>query len=286
MLTECLAGFLVTAGLWLLLGSASRGRTVLGALVLGCLPMCNEVMVYLPVVVAVVIWLRDRRRAVVVFLVAMLPLALWHVRNQSAELVRHGSERATASISHGSYPDMVFHDPRYRGFPYREDAEQPAFGKSWAGLWRVLLPRVRQEPLRYLQWYVLEKPQWLWRWPLVQGTDVYVYPVRNSPYDHHAMMAASYACMRWLHLPVMMLGLLVAGFGVLVGRRESSWALQALGCIAITGTLAYLPVIPDPRYLQPIRPLLFLLAATALPLCLRWWRSREGRRGPKPASGI
>ena len=40
--------------------------------------------------------------------------------------------------------------------------------------------------------------------------------------------------------------------------------LRAIAGLAIFGTLAYLPVIPDPRYLQPFRPLLFVLGPAVL----------------------
>ncbi|MGK0432100.1 MAG: hypothetical protein ACJA0V_001237 [Planctomycetota bacterium] len=279
VLTECLAAFVVTCGLWLLVGSRSKKRDVVGALVLGFAPLCNETMVFLPLVAGFVLWRQDRRRAITVFALAMLPFVLWNVRNQTTELARRGSERATASISHGSYPGMVYEDEKLFGFPYREDPAQPEFGSSWCNLAKVLWPRVQAEPLRYLKWYAFDKPVWLWSWPLVQGRDIYVYPLSKSPYDRQAVMKASYALMHWLHVPVMLLALLGAGYGILRGRREQSWAPQALGWIAVLGTLAYLPVIPDPRYLQPIRPVLFVLAGAAVPMIVAWLR---GRATPAP----
>ncbi|MFT4512519.1 MAG: 4-amino-4-deoxy-L-arabinose transferase-like glycosyltransferase [Planctomycetota bacterium] len=281
VLTECLAAFVVTSGLWLLIGSRSKKRDVIGALMLGLAPLCNETMVFLPLVSGFALWHRDRRRAITVFALAMLPFVLWNVRNQTTELTRRGSERATASISHGSYPGMVYEDERFFGFPYREDPAQPEFGSSWSDLAQVLWPRVQAEPLRYLKWYAIDKPVWLWSWPLVQGRDIYVYPVANSPYERQAVIKASHTMMHWLHVPVMLLALLGAGYGILRGRREESWAPTALGWVAVLGTLAYLPVIPDPRYLQPIRPVLFVLAAAAVPMLVAWLR---GRSAPEPST--
>ena len=136
-------------------------------------------------------------------------------------------------------------------------------------------------PGTYAKWYLLDKPVWLWSWPLVQGNDVNVYPVGNSPYERQPVMAATHVAMRWLHVPVMLLAAFGAAVGLLRPRRDerSHWAPFALGGVALLGTLAYLPVIPDPRYLQPFRPVLFVLAGSALPLAFAWLR----RRSPQAA---
>lgn len=262
VLTECVTTFAVVAALWLLAGPG-RLRLVAGALTLGYATLCNETLVFLPVAVAFARWRGERSRALALLALAMLPFALWTLRNQTTELARRGSERAIASISHGSYPGMVYADPRLFGFPYREDPAQPEFGSSWHDLGAVLGERVAAAPWRHAAWYLLEKPVWLWSWPLVQGRDVYVYEVANSPYERHAVMAATHAASRWLHAPIMLLAAFGALFAIARRRTASSWLPAALGLIAVLGTLAYVPVIPEPRYLQPVRPLLFVLAAGA-----------------------
>jgi hypothetical protein len=129
-------------------------------------------------------------------------------------------------ISHGSYPGMVYQSQQYFGFPYKEDPEQPEFGASWSNLWNVLAPRVQQDPLRYAKWYIIDKPVWLWSWPLVQGTDVYVYPVANSPYERQPVMAATHWLMRWLHLPVMLLAFAGAVVSILRRRPDPGAPIQ------------------------------------------------------------
>jgi hypothetical protein len=195
--------------------------------------------------------------------VALLPFACWQLRNAATPLARTGGERAIASISHGSYPGMVFRDERFRGFPYREDPEQPAFGASWQNLGDVLARRVAADPWRYASWYLFEKPVWLWSFDLVQGRGPLVYEVANSPYDTNAVVGATAAAMRWLHVPVMLLAAAGALIVVLRPRLRDGGAPRLLGFVAVLGTIVYLPVIPDPRYLQPIRPVLFVLAAAA-----------------------
>ena len=263
VLTECVTAFVLALGLWLIGPAPERRawRRALGALVLGCAALCNETLVFVPVVAA---WPLLRRlgfwRTVGFLFLALLPLLAWTVRNQAQPLARTGGERMVASISHGSYPGMVFRDPRLVGMPYSEDPEQPAFGTSWGKLGEVLQRRVTEEPWRYASWYLLEKPLWLWRWDHVQGHGALVYDVSNSPYERQPVMAASQWLMRWLHVPVMLLAASGALVLALNRRRRFGFLAQVLGLLAVLGTLAYLPVIPDPRYLQPLRPFLFVLA--------------------------
>ncbi|MBL8732252.1 MAG: glycosyltransferase family 39 protein [Planctomycetes bacterium] len=283
VLTECLTTFLVTCGLWLCLCASGAVRFACGAAVLGFAALCNEVYMFVPVVVAMAAWRQDRRRLWLALVIGLLPTVAWSLRNASTELARTGGQRAVASVSHGSYPGMVYGESKWFGYPYREDPEQPAMASSWAALWAVLGPRIAADPLRYARWYVLEKPIWLWSWPLVQGRDVCVYEVADSPYERQPVMQASHTLMRWLHLPVMLLAAITAVGGLRPSRRDGVPGQRALAAIVVLATLAYLPVIPDPRYLQPVRPLLFVLAAVgAEALVVRLFVNR--RRVPAAAS--
>lgn len=283
VLTECLTTFVLTLGLWLWLGSAGekvfQPRRVLGALVLGYASLCNEVLLFVPFVLGFVEWrAHGLRSALPLAVIALLPFCGWTVRNQTTELERVGSARATASISHGSYPGMVWENPRLRGFPYHEDPAQPEFGASWQGLYDVLSERVAAEPWRYASWYVFEKPVWLWGWEIVQGVDVYVYELANSPYDDQPVMRASYLLMKWLHWPVMILAAVGAVALAWNPRRRFGPEASAVGLVVVTATLAYLPVIPDPRYLQPFRPLVFVLTGAAAFGLVRALRGSTRRR--------
>lgn len=280
VLTECLTTFALTLGLCLLASAPERSvtRHAIAGLALGAAVLCNEVLVFVPLAL---LWpLRRRsggRVAAVCVGLALLPMALWTARNQSQQLVRRGSERVVASISHGSYPGMVHQDPRYFGFPYREDPAQPVFGSSWSDLVRVLGPRVTGDPMRYLTWYALQKPVWLWSWDLVQGNGVLVYDVSNNPYDSQAVVAASGWLMRTLHFPLMLLAALTAAWAAWNRGGRAGFVAQCLGLVALLGTLAYVPVIPDPRYLQPFRPAVFVLAAVALHRIAEFVRARSPR---------
>jgi hypothetical protein len=264
VLTETVTGFAVALGLWLLARGLRRPDAQapwLPGLAVGFAVLCNEALLPLPLALVWPLWrARSRRFALAFLLIAISPWLAWTARNAATDLARTGSERVVASVSHGSYPGMVFRDPRLRGFPYREDPEQPAYGSSWANLRAVWTQRAAAEPWRYAAWYLLQKPVWLWSWSHVQGRDVYVYEVTNPLYERQPVVSATRSLMTWLHVPVMLLAAATA----LLALRRGDATPRVLGLTAVVATLSYLPVIPDPRYLQPFRPVLFVLAAAGL----------------------
>lgn len=282
VLTECLTTFFLTLALERL-ARAPRlavGAHLVAGLAFGAVALTNEALAWLPIAFAVPLWRsRGWRPVVALALAAIVPLAAWSVRNRTTPLARTGGERITASISHGSYPGMVYADPRYFGFPYREDPEQPRFGRDWQSLGAVLSRRIEAEPLRYVRWYLVDKPLWLWSWHTVQGDGHLVYPARNDPFAHHAVVGAVRWSMYWLHVPLM---LLAAAAAFRVGLvRGAPPAAAMLGRTVLFGTLLYLPVIPDPRYLQPLRPALFVLAAYGAWRLLRWAVVRRASAAPR-----
>jgi len=267
VLTECLTTFLLLAGLSMFAARQERSSAGFGlsALVIGLAVSCNEALVFVPLVLAWPVLRADGwRRALVFVVIALTPMLVWTARNQRDDLALRGSQRITASISHGTYPGMVYEDPRLLGFPYHEDPEQPEFGSSWEKLGTVFARRAGKEPWRYVSWYALEKPVWLWGWDLVQGVGVLVYDVAESPYERQPIMRATHWVMKMLHAPVMILAAAAALVLVWNRRRRFGVVPQCLGLVAVFGTLAYLPVIPDPRYLQPFRPVLFVLTGAAV----------------------
>ena len=278
LLTECVTTAAMTVAWWLIAGARTRIRCVAAAAAFGFVVLCNEALLPVPIVVGMAWARRERWRAICFVGLALLPFGAWTMRNQLTDLQLRGSARVVASISHGSYPGMVFNgDPRSFGFPYRFDPEQPRLGSSWSELQRGLIDRVAAAPWRYAAWFLCEKPVWLWSFDLVQGDGVIIYAVGNSPYERHAAMSATYTLMRWLHVPLVALAAMAAGVALLRFRR-GNWLPTALAGTVVIVTAAYLPVIPDPRYLQPVRPLVLGLGAMAVAglvaRCVRRWRGR------------
>jgi len=72
-----------------------------------------------------------------------------------------GSFRATSTLSHGAYPGFIYKNPQYKYFMYKEDPMQPEFGSSFKSFRRILWSRFKERPLRYISWYIFEKPYYL-----------------------------------------------------------------------------------------------------------------------------
>ena len=82
--------------------------------------------------------------------------------------------------------------------------EQPEFGSSLGAFYRILGNRVREEPLRYIRWYAVGKPYTLWSWNIIQGVgDIYIYPARESGFQHSQIIRTIHALMKALH-PLLM----------------------------------------------------------------------------------
>lgn len=279
VLGEALLAPVLTAAFWLLARACRApggGAALAAGAAFGCAALVNEALAPLPVLLALLARRRlGAARSALLLLAALLPVGAWTARNQCTDLVRTGGERVLTSLSHGSYPELFFATEEHRGFPYEEDPEQPEFGSSWGRFAEVMAARVAERPGRYVSWYLLEKPLWLWRWDLVQGQGFYVYPVAGSILDEQPVLAALCAAMRLLHAPFVGLALLGAGLALWRGRRGGGdQALLRLPVLALLWcTAVYALFLPDPRYLVPLRPLQAVLAAAGLAALL----PRRGR---------
>lgn len=181
-----------------------------------------------------------------------------------------GSSRAIATLSHGAYPDFIYKDPRFKYFPYREDPMQPAFGSSLDNFKKIFWTRFKERPGRYLRWYLLEKPYYLWSWNILQGQgDVYVYPVITSLYKSSEIANATRESMKHLHPLILILA--IAGIPLLyITYWRGKGAVNIpdtpiiLFIICIYFTLLYTIFAPWPRYSIPLRPILYLVALWSL----------------------
>ena len=274
ILTETLFGFLLLGLLLVGIGARrQRPRTLLAAAAaLAAAGLVNETALLLPVALAAVLWRLGAPRWVCAAFVGVVVVTggSWAARNQwsVADGARGGADRARITMTHGSYPGWIHKDPRYRYSAYLEDPEQPEFGESWSKFASVLSERVQERPLRYLSWYLLEKPYYLWSWDILQGKgDIYVYPVAESLYQNAPVAEATRLLMKALH-PVV---LVLAALGVVLSfwwRRQISVATAVVAVTAGYFTLTYAVFAPWPRYSVPLRPELYLLATGTVAACL------------------
>lgn len=274
ILTESLTAFGLTSALLLTIGRTRRepmARFGAAGIVFGIVALLNEAIAPLPLLCALAAWRRwGKKRACTFAALALLPTLLWTVRNQSTTLAHTGGERLVASLSHGSYPQLFYKTEAFRNYPYREDPEQPEYGNSWSHFSQVFLQRAGAEKVRYLTWYLLQKPVWLWGYNIVQGaSDAYVYPVQHSIFESVPVVDASRSVMRALHPWFAVLAFCGGCFSLLRSRT------RPLGIAVIWCTLVYTLLVPDPRYLVPLRAVQAVLSVWVADLLWQKWRRRS-----------
>lgn len=276
LLTETLFSMTILAALTCYIYAyrqESRVLFILAGLLFGFSYLTNEIGLVIPLLLALVTYVsprestlgkdssRLRRYLLISILVFFLFPAGWMLRN--ALNVPPGSpsggSRALATLSHGAYPDFIYKNPAFKYYPYRDDPEQPEFSSSLHNFGKIFWRRFQERPLRYISWYLLEKPYYLWSWEMTQGQgDVYVYEVNESLYTKSAVADYSRLLMKILHYCWMVLCLL--GFFALChrlrkGRRELPIVLVFSVLIYIT--VVYTVFAPWSRYAVPFRPLFY-----------------------------
>jgi hypothetical protein len=167
------------------------------ALLFGYTYLINETAFFIPIIFVVFsfLWIKATlnkfwknkllHKIILFLLIFTLFPACWMIRNHISLSpdASKATSRAISTLSHGAYPGFIYKDPQYRYFPYREDPMQPEFGSSFQSFRKILWDRFKEKPVRYITWYVLEKPYYLWSWNILQGQgDIYIYPVKNSLY--------------------------------------------------------------------------------------------------------
>jgi hypothetical protein len=162
--------------------------------------------------------------------------------------------------------------PETYGFPYRFDPRTPEITRSRQAVLSEMLSRFRREPISNAGWYLLGKPAALWSWDIVQGQgDVFVFPVSRSPYGVQPVFVWSHRLMKWLHLPLIALGMfgsILAWLPMVAGRMApvSRAAVRLVSLLLIYTTVLHMLGAPFPRYSVPFRPLIYGMAMFALSL--------------------
>jgi len=295
LLTETLFGFLLLAALYLLARACECGDSthlVAAAIAFGLTCLVNETaLLLLPLLLLVFRQhLIGRQRAVLLIVFALFPGG-WMLRNQTQlpPGAETGATRAIDTLSHGSYPGFIYKDPRYRYFPYKEDPAQPAYGASLQGFLPVFMQRFSERPWRYLRWYLIEKPVYLWSWSLLQGQDIYIYPLRASSLYRDSMVVRLSRDIMWVLHPLIQ-GIVIAGlllFPLIIIRQGADAMPTALWVVLLYYTALYALFAPWPRYAIPLRPEFYLWALWLLAMTPHWLRQAQhaGRTGRVPGLG-
>lgn len=292
LLTETLFGFVLLAGITCFYKALKQRRPLLYASagsLLGYAYLTNESSLFVPFLFAgaVLIYFRSRPdqllkkslyRGVGIFLLVFILFPIgWFLRNAIvlAPDAPRGGDRAVATMSHGAYPGFIFENPRYQYFPYREDPMQPAFGGSIDDFLRIFWSRFKERPVRYLSWYLLEKPYYIWSWNILQGQgDIYIYPVLTSLYIESEITNWTRVAMKYIHPVILLLAfagglLFVYRYRQLKGDEDLHVTPLLLFLVCLYYTMFYTIFASWPRYSIPLRPELYLIAL---------WTLEQGRK--------
>ena len=144
------------------------------------------------------------------FLVVWGPWSYW--KHQAAANMTVAYSPTAASFALGIYPDLIYQDPRLRGFPYMEDPAYTDMSRNFRNALAVLQERVAAEPARYLYWYAVGKPLTYWSWSIIAGQGGllsirWFHPFTITtilPMPRSGFPGPSTRCCCWRHLHVVM----------------------------------------------------------------------------------
>ena len=305
LLTETLFGFLCSLAILLCARACIKQNPGLGftaGLTMGAAALTNAILLPFGILLALMLGgckLTSRKMCFALALGALLLPAAWAVRN--AQLPASSSDssardRALQNLAQGfsplyhqAYRESIFGDPASRrngqiilrqiDSNYQQLRDRPLDGI------RAMVKAASERPLRYLSWYLIEKPASLWGWSIEMGQgDIYVYPTANSPFrTRHSWIALEALCEQ-LNPLIFLLALGTAIFQA-IGRRRAdpitSAPLASVILLFACVTAIYCTLQAEPRYSIPFRSFELLLAVTGLTMLLKGYgRIRQQRKIP------
>ena len=279
LLTESLFTCTLLLSAWLLVRALQGGtwrRWALAGLAIGACCLVRPTLQLLPFLALALVVLLPRGRpwrkqtAIAVGACCLLLLP-WLAYKQSLPVRADQPDLLRATLYHGSFPDLTYNgDRRTFGFAYRFDPRAKEAMSSNAGLLRVVGTRMREQPLRYLRWYVLGKPVFFLSWDnsAAGAGDAFIDRLVDSPFYHRTSFKLMHAFMHGLHWPLMLLGIATALAAWLRPRIFSGKidlaSLRLVSALALAAIVLHMIGAPYPRYGIPFRPLFYLLATTGL----------------------
>jgi len=293
LLTESLFTLLLFAATWLsirALRPESNRRLALAAGLAWAL--CSLVrpttQFFLPMLcvgaLAIPLWRRWRREALLGLLVFALAMAPWVLRNARLPASAGQPDLMVLSIVHGSYPDFRYEGREDTfGYPYRYDPASDAASRDLGSALRHVASRFAAHPFAQARWYLLGKPYFFLSLQDVQSFDIEVFPLNRTPYYERFEFAMLRIGTRALHAPLAVLGVFAMALLAFAPARlrmspEARHAASLVALLIAYAIALHMLAAPFPRYAVPFRPMLYALAL--LPLQAAWaaWRARASAR--------
>lgn len=291
LMTETLFAFLMLAAVLASLIAARPGgriwQAAMAGLLLGLACLVRPQLQAIPfIAVGIAVAVRAPRAYLHrVLVAAMLFLAVvgpWWLRNAGVDRSQGDPDLAVASLYHGSFPGFMYQgDPRTLGYAYRFDPDQETASRDLGFALAHIGRQAAASPGRYAGWYLVGKPLYFMSWGFITGvSDVLIYRVESSPFDHDAVFVAMRTIARLLHWPLMLLTLACMVMALFRSRRFLGADLGRNAIVLLAALWLYLLVLhaigaPYPRYGMPFRPLAFVLAMVSLRQIWQWTRDRS-----------
>jgi 4-amino-4-deoxy-L-arabinose transferase-like glycosyltransferase len=202
---------------------------------------------------------------------AAIVVAPWFIRNGLIVSQTDTPSVLAATMLEGSYPGFVYQENKST-FPYGGRAD-PIFSeteKSVALALKEVTRKIVESPLAMMKWYLIEKPVYLFQWNNIDGVgDVFIYPVRSTPFRNDELFQAIHGTFYYSHLAVLALaiiGAIAAWIPSATGRlppgRCATPRLASLLLMFLY--LVHIPFFVATRYAVPVFPAVYFLAVFAI----------------------
>ena len=226
----------------------------------------------------------------ILFIGCVLVLLPWQIRNMTIGSPEQAESKALVSLQNGSYPDLTYNDnPETRGEPHRWDPNYENI-QTYSDFFSDLSKKIADDPMRYLGWYIYGKPVMMLSWDIVGGWgDIYVYSVEYSPWSDRQPFVMVYTLMKLIHPFLMLLGLIGLACILVVNKantnsytevRKNTLFLLA-GSVLFYFFVLHIVATPLPRYMIPLRPIMYGLALYITGASWRWIQSRLLEKTPE-----
>lgn len=271
LITEALFTFLLLLSLYLTaLGSRKKSAALLsaGALAVGLGSLVRPSLLLFPIVIAFIILLDKRmlvgKRMKYAALIAVLVTVIWSPWSIWKADKESSVNNAAASFALGTYPNLTYRDAAFRGLPYKEDDAYDAMSKDIGVALKVMLNRAKEDPGKYVYWYLIGKPMTYWSWNTLFGQKgPFIYPAKSNSYFSNDFLKFTLSLYMAMH-PIFVLLSLAAAMILLrelmrsrFNTAASTEAFFVVGCIAYF-TVLHMVFAPLPRYSIPLHPLIYI----------------------------
>lgn len=295
VLSESLFTFLLLASVYAACRAFESGNYrwfAAAGLVLGLSALTRPTLQFLPflALAPALLWRPWRGRlkglglSLAIMLAVMSPWLVYSLQTPH----RDGEPNLTINfLHHGSYPGFMYKDnPFTLNAAYRHDPDSPRIARNMSSVLRHIAGKFRDEPGKYLHWYLLGKPGYFLSWTITDGyADIYLHHVKRSPFFDQPAFIGMRDLMFWLHWPLMLSGIAGALLVLLkpswLGLQPSTLAAARVLVAVLAYTLAFHMIgAPYPRYGIPFRPLIYALAVLFLMAAWQRTSSPDAEKSP------